>query len=462
MSEDMARVTGEDAAELRGRIGGRVHLPGDDDWDQGRAAYNLTADLKPSAIVAASSAADVAATVGFARERGLRVAPMSTGHGAPCFGDLDGVVLLRTGGLDGIEIDPDRKVARAGAGAIWGDVVPLAAEHGLVALHGSSGTVGVAGYTVTGGLGWLARSRGLACNAVKSFEVVTAEGEVMEVGADREPELFWALRGGGGSHAIVTKIEFSLFEMSHFYGGSIMWELEHLHAVAQAWREWTAGAPEQLLATVKAVRFPPFPEIPEPFRGRELAAVTFAFDGPEGEGAALAGELRAGLPEPYLDTVERLPAPALAMIAGDPPEPVPGVGGGVLVETVDEEMIRTWSDAALDAGGMISIELRQLGGQLAREAPGAGALARVPASVSAFAVGAAPTAEAAAGVREELAGLIDAWEPWTASQTLLGFAEQQAGLSESFPSEVASRLRAVKDKYDPDGLILGNHIDERD
>ena len=122
--------------------------------------------------------------------------------------------------------DPGEQVATIGAGAKWSDVVGPAAEHGLAALHGSSGTVGVAGYTVSGGLGWLARSRGFACNSVRGMEVVTADGEIRRVGPDSEPDLFWALRGGGGTHAISTSFDHGLVELAEAYAGSLMWPIE--------------------------------------------------------------------------------------------------------------------------------------------------------------------------------------------------------------------------------------------
>ncbi len=448
------------AGELRGRIDGEVALLGEDGWDEGRATYNLCANLEPTLIASATSTDDVVEAVRFAREHGLRLAPVATGHGAACFGGLDDVLLLRTAGLTGVEIDADARIARVGAGARWADVAGPAAERGLVALHGSSGTVGVVGYSVMGGLGWLGRSHGLACNSVLGFEVVTAGGERIDVSAESEPELFWALRGGGGAHAIVTRVDFSLFALSKFYGGSIMWEIDCLPEVAQAWREWTEGAPDELLATVKAVRFPPFPEIPEPLRGRELAAITFAYGGDAESGEELLARLRAELPEPYLDTVAEMPVPALAMIAGDPPDPVPATGGGLLVAKLDEAMISAWSVAASAAKSMVSIELRRLGGALAEAPDDAGALAFLPGEASLFAVAATPTPEIAAAASADLRSLLEAVGPWAAEQTFLPFAEQQPGLCASFPAEVAGRLRAVKDKYDPDGLILGNHIDE--
>jgi FAD/FMN-containing dehydrogenase len=252
-------LSADDLASVRGAIAGEALLADDPGWDAARQPWNLLAEQRPAVVGIPASAGDVAALVGFAGARGLRVAPQGTGHGSASLRALDGAMLLRTTRLNDVEIDVDARRARAGAGCMWGDVVAAAAPHGLVALHGSSGTVGVAGYTLTGGLGWLARSRGFACNSVTALEVVTAAGERAEVTAAGDPELFWALRGGGGGSGIVTALEFELFELREVYAGSLMWPIELAQTIAQAWREWTKTVPEELTSTLKLARFPPFP-----------------------------------------------------------------------------------------------------------------------------------------------------------------------------------------------------------
>ena len=232
-----------DVTVLRDRIAGDVVTAKDSGWDAARAAFNLAADQHPAAAVLAESADDVAATLDFARERSLRVAPQGPGHGAALLPALDDVLLLRTTRMTGVEIDPDARTARVQAGALWSDVVPPAAEHGLAALHGSSGTVGVTGYTVGGGVGWLGREHGIACNKVVGLDVVTADGQARTVTADSEPDLFWALRGGGGAFAVVTALEFGLVELAEVYAGQLMWPLERASDVVNAYREWTADVP---------------------------------------------------------------------------------------------------------------------------------------------------------------------------------------------------------------------------
>jgi hypothetical protein len=188
---------------LRKAIAGEVVARGDPGWDGARQAWNLTADQRPPVVVMAESPRDVAATVRFAAANGLRVAPQSTGHGATSMGDLAGTILLRTSRLTHVEVDVGQRTAVVQAGALWSDVIGLAARHGLVCLHGMSAAVGVAGHTLGGGIGWLARREGFAAGHVRAFEVVGADGEERRVDRASDPDLFWALRGGGGRPAIV-------------------------------------------------------------------------------------------------------------------------------------------------------------------------------------------------------------------------------------------------------------------
>jgi FAD/FMN-containing dehydrogenase len=455
-----AAITDGDLESLRGALDGDALVSGDSAWDAGRQAWNLIAQQDPALIVHAESARDVAATLNFAREHDLRVAPQGTGHGAAPLPDLGGAILLRTGRMTSVSVDPAAQVATIGCGAKWSDVVGPVAEHGLAALHGSSGTVGVAGYTVSGGLGWLARSRGFACNSVRGMEVVTADGEIRRVDAESDSDLFWALRGGGGTHAIVTSFDHGLVEMREAFAGSMMWPIERAREVSQAWREWTAAAPDELGATLKLVRFPPFPHIPDPLRGRALVAVTFVYAGEEADGEEVLAPMRA-LGEPYMEMVGTLPAPALSTLAGDPEDPVPGGGAGLLLESLDEDAI----DAYVELAGpdtdvpLIFLELRRLGGALDRSDPAHGALDVAGAGYLLYGVGAVMSPEVGEAIKALFSRVEERMAPWTAKHSLLAFAEQRPDLRGCFPVAVAERLERIKAERDPDGLILANHSD---
>jgi hypothetical protein len=450
-----------DTAPLRAVVAGDVVAPGDAAWDVARQPWNLAADQRPDLVVEAASAADVAETVRFAAAHDLRVAVQSTGHGAVALGDLAGTILLRTGRLAAVEVDADARVARIAAGARWGDVVPLAAEHGLAAPHGSSPTVGVAGYTLGGGIGWYARSHGFCANLVRAFDVVTASGETRRVDAAGDPDLFWALRGGGGAGVAVTAIELSLLPVTEAYAGSLLWPIAQAREVAHAYREWAAGLPDTVTSTLKLVRYPPLPEVPEPIRGQAFANVTLASTAGTAETEALVAPLRAGAP-PVLDTLAVLPAAGLATVAGDPPGPLPGIGDGLLLSALTPEVV----DAFVDLAGpdadvpLIHLEIRALGGALARGGAGDGAASESAAAGAAalvYGVGLPMTPAVGAAIGATLDAVIARLSPWAAG-TALTFAERQPGLRASFAPAAADRLAAVVAATDPDGRFTANHV----
>src|SRR3954447_25410881 len=259
----MTIIDPADALEnLRNQCGATVALPGDEAYDAGRSGFNLGLDLRPAAVAHPADAFEVAAVVRAARAAGLRVAPQSTGHNAGPLGDLRDTLLLRTGALRGLEIDPLRRIARVGAGCRWEEIVDAAAPHGLYPLHGSSPTVGVAGYSLGGGMGWLARSHGLQTNILTAVELVTPEGELVRTDAEHDPELFWALRGGGGNFGIVTALEFRLYPLREIYAGFMLWDWSEAARVLKTYAVWAAGAPDHVTTSLRIMQFPVMDEIP--------------------------------------------------------------------------------------------------------------------------------------------------------------------------------------------------------
>ncbi len=253
---------------LRARVGCPVVAAGDAGWDDARRAWNLAADQHPFAVALVESAEDVAEVVRVAGAHGLRVAPQGTGHGAKTLPALAGTILVKTAMLRDVAIDAGARRARIGAGARWGDVIGPAAEQGFVVLHGSSPDVGVVGYTLGGGLGWLARSRGLAADGVAAIELVTAAGGLVRADREHEPDLFWAVRGGGGSFGIVTAIEIELFETPDLYAGALFWPVERAAEVLRAWRDWAATVPDEVTSLGRILHVPPLPTCPRRCAGR--------------------------------------------------------------------------------------------------------------------------------------------------------------------------------------------------
>jgi hypothetical protein len=443
-----------DIDALRARLTGEALAPGDEGWDEARQAWNLHADQRPELVVMAATADDIQAAVEHAREHGLRVAPQGTGHGAGAMGDLSGALLLRMARMRGVEIDAERRIARVQPGALWMDVTVPAAEHGLAALAGSSPDVGVVGYTLGGGMSWLARRYGLAANSVVAVELVTAGGRHVRVDRDNEPDLFWAVRGGGGSFGVVTALEFRLYPLASIYAGSLFWPIERAGEILRAWRAWTDTVPEDLTSCGRILQLPPLPDIPEPLRGRGFVLVEMAYVGSEEDGAELVRPLRELGPE--MDTLATIPMPALSHMHMDPDHPVPGTGDGMMLDELPLEAIDRLVEVAGPGSGspLLSLEIRQLGGALARSGADHGAFDSVEADFVLFGVGIAMTPEMADAVKARVELVIDTLATWDAQRAYLNFAERTGGDVERFFSPWAyRRLRQVRRTYDPAGLF---------
>jgi hypothetical protein len=447
---------GDGLAELRDRIAGRVSGPDDAEWDAERAAWALAVDQRPALVVRAAHAEDVAAAVRFAALHGLRVAAQGTGHNAGPLGDLGDTLLLRTDLMRGVTIDAERMIARVDAGVLWQQVTEAAAEHGLAALAGSSADVGVVGYTLGGGVSWLARSHGLGANSVIAIELVTADGEICRVDEQNDPHLFWALRGGGGAFGVVTALEFRLYPMTGVHAGAFFWPIERAADVMHAWREWTVDLPASVMSAARVMAFPPIVDVPEPLRGRAFVIVEAVLQDAAAAADALLSELRRL--EPTMDTFATVPLPALSALHMDPPGPTPGVGDGALIRELDEDAVDAFLSVAATARGQSigTAEFRLLGAALAPGQESGGAVSGLNGSYLLFAGGMAPTADSAAVVRHELDDLLATMAPWRSDSDYLNFAESPVS-AERLYGAALPRLREVKRRIDPHDIIRSNH-----
>jgi len=445
-------------SELRARITGDVVLAGDPEWDAARLAWNLAVDQRPAMVALPETSDDVAAVVAYAAQAGLRVAVQGTGHGAVARGgELSDSILLKMERMRGVQIDAANRTARVEAGVIWSEVAEAAAEHGLATLAGSSPDVGVVGYTLGGGLSWLGRRYGLAASSVVSVEIVTADGELRRIDAETDADLFWAVRGGGGSFGAVTAIGFALFPLAEVYAGVMLWPIERASEILHAWREWTADMPDDMTTLGRLLQLPPIPDIPEPLRGRSFVAVEAFYLGDEAEGAALVAPIRALGPE--IDTVTTIPVAALQHVHMDPEHPVPGLGDGMLLDDLSATSIDALVAAAGPGSGspFLSVEVRQLGGAIARPAAGGGAVSHLDADFALYAVGIAMSPEQAAAISAHVSLLHEALAPWASETTYLNFAEADIAGDRLFGPYAHHRLRAVKAAYDPADLFRSNH-----
>jgi FAD/FMN-containing dehydrogenase len=311
-----------------------VH-PDSPSYDTARRAWNLHADQRPAAICVATSPEHVQAALTYARSRGLRVAAQTTGHLGQLLPSLEDALLLRLALHDGeVEVDPVARVARIKAGARWGDVVEAVAPHGLAVMHGSSPSVGVIGYLLGGGLSFYGRAHGLAVNHVRAFDVVTPDGVLRRVDADHEPELFYALRGGGGGYAIVLAVELGLLPLPEVTGGALFFAADDVRKVLREWRNWTQHAPDSMTTTFRLLCLPPLPEVPEPLR----AVPTVCVDGvalDPAEAVRLEQRLRS-VATPILGGFGPMPSAAVVRLHGDPEDPVAAIGDGMLLEKLDD------------------------------------------------------------------------------------------------------------------------------
>jgi FAD/FMN-containing dehydrogenase len=356
-----------------------------------------------------------------------------------------------------VGVDADARRVRVEAGVTWGEVNRALEPHGLAALAGSSHDVGVVGYTLGGGYSWLARSQGLAASSVLAIELVTPDGRLQRVDAEHSPDLFWALRGGGGNFGVVVAIEFRVYPVATVVGGMLLFPLERAREVLRAYAAWAATAPDAATTCVRLLRFPPMPELPEFLRGQALVGIDGAIDADDDTASALLAPLRAL--GPTVDTFGRMPATSLTDLHLDPPSPVPAVGDGAILEELTDETIDALVDAYAAATSPLSVlVIEQMGG----------AVARVPRDATAF-----PNRDAAfnlamvgrwtdPGERDThvrwVRGVHDAVRPSAlgAYVNYLGVGEGADRVRAAYGPEKFARLASLKRAYDPSNVFRFN------
>jgi FAD/FMN-containing dehydrogenase len=440
--------------ELGERLTGDLVLPPDETWDTDRQAWNLAVDQRPVAIVHPESADDVAATVLVARELGLRVAFNAGGHNAGPIDWSRDTVLLKTGRMDRIEIDPTARRARVGAGVLAGPLAVAAGEHGLAYLAGTSPDVGVLGYMLGGGLSWMVRAYGLACNSIVAADVVTADGRQLHIDRDTEPELFWAIRGGSGNVAAVSAIEVDLVPVGEIYAGALFWPIERAAEILAAWRAWIQTVPETCESLGRMLQLPDVPFLPEAVRGRSFVLVEAAFLGTADEGTELLRPLRDLAPE--MDTVAIMPTSELSVVNMDPEFPLPYSGEGILLDDLPPAAIEPLVSAFVGSA-LLHVEVRHLGGGAAVHSPDHGVLDAIDQPFVAFTFGLAPDGDARAAVDHHVERVLGALGPWDSGRRYLNFAESAMDPRSIFPTATYERFLRVKATYDPTDLFAANH-----
>jgi hypothetical protein len=454
-------IQGSTLETLRAGLRGTAHAPGEEGYDEASRAWNLAAHQQPALVVETGGAADVMAAVRFARDAGMGVGVMATGHGVgvPC----DGGVLINTSGMRSVRVDPAAQIARVEAGALWTDLVHEAQPHGLAGLMGSTSHVGIVGYTMGGGFGWLGRKYGFNAASMRQADVVTADGELLSASADEYPELFWGLGGGGGNFGIVTSLEFDLYPVGTLYGGDLIYPMEKAPEVLTLYARWSEDLPDEMSTGVAFLNVPPLPAVPEPLRGKSVIALRGCYCGEKPEdGEELLRPVREELGETIMDTFGPMPFAAMDAISMDPVDPMGARQHSEMLGELSPEAIETLVEVAGSGSGspLILLELRQLGGALARTADHLSTMGMGESKFIMNGIGPAFTPEMAEGVVAYLSRVASATRPFQTGDTYVNFMELEGASPErvkaAYAPEDYERLVALKDRYDPQNIFRFN------
>ena len=440
-----------DASAVRDAIGGRVYVAGEGGYEAARLPWQRRLDPRPALIVEAANSGDVRTALRFARDHELPFAVQSTGHGVVYV--PDGGLLLKTGSMSSVAVDAGRRVARVGGGALWSDVIAAAAPHGLAPLSGTSPTVGVTGYTLGGGTGWLSRLHGYAADNVRRAEVVTADGELVTASAAENADLFWALRGGSGNFGVVTELEFDLFPVASVYAGVAMFDPACAAEVLAVYREWALGEPDESNTAVVLALLPPAPQLPEPVRGKRVLMLRAFHVGTAEEAERTLAPLFEAAGTPILNGMRATSyADAAAMMPPPPPS----------IAEMHIEMFREIPDEVIDAviegdPAVAGIEVRHWGGEMARPGEDAGPIGHRHLPFSVVVGGQAETPDDAAQMKAGVQNVVTNLLPHATGDSFLNFLGDRARTADAYTDGDYKRLREVKAAYDPDNVFAANH-----
>jgi hypothetical protein len=439
---------------LQEQITGRVLTPDDVDYEQARLPWNRSTNHYPALILIAENVEDVKTGVRYAREAGLGIAIQSTGHGIQR--PADDALLIVTSRMSSVNVDAQARTARVEAGVIWQQVVDEAVPHRLAPLLGSSPHVGVIGYTLGGGIGWLARHYGLAADSVRSIEIVTPDGELRFASSTENSELFWGLRGGGGNFGVVTAMTFDLYPVATLYGGSLTYPAELAGGALRFFREWIKTVPDELTSSIAILKYPTLPQLPEAMRGKVEVIVRAAYIGDRNTGEALM--------QPWLDwqrpstnAFRQLPFAEIATISNDPVDPVAGHGTNEMLSELGDEVIAVILHQMQDsASPLLTTELRHAGGAIARVPVDENAIGNRDALFYLQMAGLTPTTEAKRAVKSAIHDYRNALAPYVQGGVYLNFtksSEEDNRTANAYSPSIYVRLLALKAKYDPNNLF---------
>lgn len=439
------------SSDLRPRLDGTLALPGEPGYERS-TPWNVAVPMTPAAVVAAAHADDVAHTIRFANDHGLTVLPQATGHGAVHM-DLSRTILVHTAALDELQVDAANRRARIGAGVIWQQVLDATAPHGLAPLVGSAPGVGVVGFLTGGGIGPLTRTYGLASDTVLALEVVTGDGRLLRATPTEHADLFWGLRGGKGTLGIVTAVEIELLPLTEVYGGALFFDGTDASGVLHTWREWTQDLPEHANTSLALLQLPDMPGVPAPLAGRLTVAVRFTSTATQIECEQLLAPLRAAA-TPLIDTIAPLPYAAIGAVHMDPTDPMPVYETSGLLKELTADAVDALHAVATVNSPQFIVELRLMGGALAREPEHASAFCHRDAAYSLLIIGAA-VPEIAEAVKRHNAAVQSALAPWLTGGEFpnFGAAVGPARMARVYDEDTRMWLTGLAERHDPNGVL---------
>jgi hypothetical protein len=454
-SAGVARTAAPDWGNLRAAVTGRLITRDESDWSAACLAWMVNVAQEPAAVLEVASVEDVLIAVRWAIDHGLAVTAQPVGHAARRA--IDGALLLRTGALGGIELDLDGRTARVGAGVRCGELLAALDGTGLTALVGGSPDPTVVGLTLGGGISWFGRAYGLGANSVVALDVVDAAGHLVHVTATSDPNLFWALRGGGGDFGIVVSIEIALHPAAALYGGRLLWSVEHAGIVLRVFRDLAAYAPREMSIWAHIYHFPPLPEVPESVRGRSFVSIAATYLGEMITAEALLWPLREAAPV-EIDTMAVLPMSQLARVTDEPVEPMPVLEHSMLLEVLDDAAIDRLVAVAADPrrSPLAFVQIRGLGGAFAEPHPWRGAAGHIAEPFLLFALGVPSEPELVVPIQCAFASLDDAILEQRSFRRLPNFIGQGQDEASGYDFATLERLRAIKRERDPLATIRSN------
>jgi FAD/FMN-containing dehydrogenase len=440
--------------DLRAAIHGRVVAPDDPDYDAGRAVFIGDIDDRPAVIVRVADVADVTYVVGLARRTGMELAVRGGGHSNAGHGTTDGGIVLDLRDLKSLEVDAAGRTSWVGAGFTAGELTTALAAHGLAVGFGDTGSVGIGGITLGGGVGYLVRKHGLTIDSLLGAEIVTADGACLEVDATSHPDLFWAIRGGGGNFGVVTRFRYRLHEVGTIVGGLLI--LPATAEVIAGFIRAAEAAPDELSTIANVMPAPPMPFLAAELHGRLVVFAILAWAGDVPAGERAVAPFRA-LAEPLADLVRPMPYPEIYPPDDDSYHPT-AIARTLFMDTVDETMGRTIVEHLMASDASVRVaQLRVLGGAMARVPADATAYAhrsrRIMVNVACFYDGAADRGRREAWVTAFAAALRQgddgAYVNFLAD-------EGEARVRAAYPDGTYDRLAAIKARYDPTNLFRHN------